>query len=454
MSSHTRRGRQARSNTCIDDDVRVKKAKEAFNSLDYHSSEPQRIREVWQEFRQTYEDTVNNNSNCDTHPSFPIWARSQVEPVKLKDLLTKGYIENVARVSYFDDRSPETTRATSVSQHFKVEPWQFVLHFDYVGREKGQAIKEIAKQRPTLTFNQLYEEVQKNRLNRIQHQNNPKYEFLPGDFKACCSHSPWHSLLDWSTLMMGTVKESNNEDGSNAEHYHEAEQSQAEYQEGNHNGNTENGHPAPVSSTRPTSLESDHTAGHDDQEDDLEPVKDIIDKATRHSISPRVSSLPIMTRDRTGETDGDSEAATPIPPTPQAPNVAIRRGLSREQSSPLDPLADEGIFSSIEEQAFQHKRAILLDHERLKASLSKAGKFTETCIKQLKEENVAQREMANQILTNPDAFYEDLQPLLDRVGYKVGNNNKKRKFFEDDNEKRKRAVADLENQAYYKNASL
>ncbi|PNP41530.1 hypothetical protein TGAMA5MH_06631 [Trichoderma gamsii] len=435
MSSHTRRGRQARSNTCIDDDVRVKKAKEAFNSLDYHSSESERIREVWQEFRQTYEDTVNNNSNCDTHRSFPIWARGQFGLVKLRDLLTKGYIENVARVSYFDDRSPEITLATSVSQHFKVEPWQFVLHFDHVGPEKGQAIKEIAKQRPTLTFNQLYEEVQKHRLNRIQHQSNPKYEFLPGDFKAC-------------------LKESNNEDGSNAEHYHEAQQNQAEHQGGNHNGNPENGHPAPVSSTRPNSLESDYTAGHD-QEDDLEPVNTIIDNAARHSISQRVSSLPIMTRDRTGETDGESEVAPPIPPTPQAPNVAIRREGSREQSSSLDPLADEGIFSSTEEQLLQDKRSEFLIYESLQATMKKNNEKTENYLKELKEKQVAYAEKMKQVILKATlAHEEDIQPALDGIGHKVIQNLRKRKVWEDHNERRKKATVGFENEAYFKNASL
>ncbi|KAK1236921.1 hypothetical protein MKX08_007869 [Trichoderma sp. CBMAI-0020] len=440
MSSHTRKGRQARSNTislpviCINDDDRVEKAKEAFGSLG-PSRDSGRVRKVWQELRQVYEDTVNSNANSGTHRPFPIWARSQFDPRYLEELLRVGYLEDLLRVGDPKGRNPPETGAPSPSLHFKTEPWQFILHFDCIEREKAQAIKEICIKRPKLTFNQLYEEVQKNRLSRIEHEANPKYGFLPCDFKAC-------------------LKESDNEDGSNAELRHEAEQNRAAYEEGNENGNPENSHPAPVNSNHPNSHESDCTASHDDEDDDLEPLSDILSNTPRRSVPPRVSSLPIMTRDKADETDRDSEVATPIPPTPQAPNVSIRRGLSREQSSSLDPLSDEGIFSSIEEQPFQDRRAVFLDYERLKTSLRTANKSTEICIKQLKEANAAHLGEANQALLNPDAFYEDLQPVLDRISYKMGNNNKKRKSWEDDNEKRKRFAAKVENEAYFENASL
>jgi hypothetical protein len=212
-------------------------------------------------------------------------------------------------------------------------------------------------------------------------------------------------------------------------------------------------HPAPVSNTGPSGREDDYTAGHDDEEDDLEELSNLINNATSRSIPPRTSNVPIAIRDEADEIDGDGGPATPITSTPQVAN----RGLSREHSSPSDAFLGEGIFSSIEEQLFQEKRSILLDYDRLRASLKTANQTTEACIKSMEEENAAYAEKATQVLSNRDAAYEDMQPALDRISYRVANNNKKRKIWEDDNEKRKKLVAELESpeiQAYFRNSSL
>lgn len=251
---------------------------------------------------------------------------------------------------------------------------------------------------------------------------------------------------------MGTVKESNDEDGNNAEHYHNGGQNQAEYEDGNRNGNPENGHPAPVNNVRPNSYENDCIVVHDDQEDDLESRGDILKDATRHSSHPRVSSLPIMTRDKT---DGDSEVATPISPTPHPANTSMRRGLSREQSSPIDPLSDEGIFSSIEQQLLQDRRSEFLIYKSLQASMRTTNERTEKYLKWLEERQIAYAESLKQVALNAKPSHEeDIQPALDGIADKLKKNLKKRKFFEDDKEER---AAKLENsgyQEYYKKASL
>lgn len=259
--------------------------------------------------------------------------------------------------------------------------------------------------------------------------------------------------------MMVTVKKSDNQDGSDAElddGFDDAEQNEVEHEERNDNGNPENSHPAPVDNIGLNGHKSDYAADHDDEEDDLEELSDLLNNAPSRSIHPRVSILPIITRDEAGEIDADGELATPITPTPQVANVARRRGLSREQSSSLDTLSDEGNFASIEEQLFQNKRSIFLDYERLKASIKMVNETTENFVKRLKEENAACAEKAKQVLLNLNASYEDIQPALDRIGYRVGNNNKKRKIREDDNEQIERLAVELENpgmQAFLKNGS-
>jgi hypothetical protein len=193
MSSHTRKGHPAPSNTpsppaiTANSNDRLKKAKEAIDSLNGSDGTQERFREVWQKFRQAYEDTVNHNSEFNTYRPFPVWALSQFDP---------GYLERFLTAGYSPDLKNLRTCAPSAPSHFKVDPWQFILYFDYIERARAQALYEISTKRPGLTFNQLYEEIQRHRLNRIKQQKNPKYEFLPRDFRACCSRSPFYSISD------------------------------------------------------------------------------------------------------------------------------------------------------------------------------------------------------------------------------------------------------------------
>lgn len=180
MSRSTRQRRQTQTNMnsplITDTDIRMKEAKEAVNSLDRFNDSSERFRQVWQALRQAYEDTVNN-SDSDTCRPFPVWALSQFDP---------GYLESLLQVGYYQDLGHLKTWAPSASLKFKVRPWQFILFFDYIEQARARAINKISKERPDLTFNQLYDEVQNNRSNRIKHQKNPRYEFLPRDFNACC----------------------------------------------------------------------------------------------------------------------------------------------------------------------------------------------------------------------------------------------------------------------------
>lgn len=66
MSSHTRKANAVPPpTTSTNSGGWVEKAKEAVELLDPNDT-PNRFREAWQELRQAYEDTVNNNG------SFPV----------------------------------------------------------------------------------------------------------------------------------------------------------------------------------------------------------------------------------------------------------------------------------------------------------------------------------------------------------------------------------------------
>lgn len=154
----------------------IEEAKEAVNSLDPFQHSSERYREVWQELRRTYEDAVDYSDN--TNQTFPLWALSQFDNKHLERILTKGYYQSLGMLNIW---------APSASRILKVKPWRFILFFHYIEQARARAINMILKTRPGLTFNQLYEEVQQNRLKRIKSQDNPKKEFLPRDFRNCCS---------------------------------------------------------------------------------------------------------------------------------------------------------------------------------------------------------------------------------------------------------------------------
>lgn len=155
---------------------KVERAKEAVGSLDHSKDSWERFREVWQELRQAYEDSVKN-PNSDTRRPFPIWALSQFDPGRLERLLTTGYHQDLGQLRAW---------APSASLTFNVGPWQFVLFFGRIEQARARAIGKIARARPSLTIARLYEEVESNRLHRIGSKRSSRYEFQPSDFKACC----------------------------------------------------------------------------------------------------------------------------------------------------------------------------------------------------------------------------------------------------------------------------
>ncbi|PNP46425.1 hypothetical protein THARTR1_10747 [Trichoderma harzianum] len=51
--------------------------------------------------------------------------------------------------------------------YLDTEPWKFVLFFNYIGQSRARILRKIAIKRPTITFEQLYEEVRRNQRNRL-----------------------------------------------------------------------------------------------------------------------------------------------------------------------------------------------------------------------------------------------------------------------------------------------
>ncbi|KAL6887057.1 hypothetical protein GGI43DRAFT_388326 [Trichoderma evansii] len=186
--------------TCSNDEL--DKAKEAVNSPNLFRHTPEHIREAWKDLRRSYED-----SNSDDCQPFPIWALRQFE---------HEHISKIIRLGYYEDLGQLKSWAPSVPEFFKAEPWKFILFFNSIEQGRARILNEIIKKRERFTFNRLYEEVRLNRSNRISSQRNPKYEFLPRDFKEC-------------------LKGNENQDGSD--------------EEGDGNGDPENTKRPPINST-------------------------------------------------------------------------------------------------------------------------------------------------------------------------------------------------------------
>lgn len=261
-------------------------------------------------------------------------------------------------------------------------------------------------------------------------------------------------LSDWPMLMMLTVKESDNEDGGDAElndGFDEVEENEAEDEEGNDDGHPENGDRAPINNTDHNGHESDHTAGHGDQEEDLAELSDLLDNGPRLPIRTSTSVLSItISDDEADEVDADGEPVAPIAPSSQVENIARRREASRDQSSSLGPLSREDNSASIEEQLIQQKHSILLEYERLKTLVKKANETAGNLIKRLREENEADAEKLKQVLLNENASEEDIKSALNGIGDKVINNRKKRKLEKDENDKMERVAVKLENSEFQK----
>jgi hypothetical protein len=246
--------------------------------------------------------------------------------------------------------------------------------------------------------------------------------------------------------MIVTVYGNENENGNDAEFndgVDEAEENEVENEECDGNDNPENGYQPPIVNTGLNSHESGYTAGHDDQEEDLLEVRDLLDNIPSRSIRTSTSALLIL--DEEDGIDADGEVATPITLTPHVEDVPRRRESSHEQSSSLDPPSGAGDSASIEQEFDQDENLILLKLEGLKAVVKTASETAGNLVKKLDEENAAYAEKAKQLLLNPDASSKDKKSAMNRLIHKVEKNHKRRKIQQDKVERRERLVVKLEN---------
>lgn len=186
MSRPTRRGHPTRIRIISpllnnDADNGFEGAKEAFCSLEISKCEPQQLDELWQQLRRSYEAENAHNGQ-----PFPYWALENLPHEQIIALI---------RMAYFEDLGAIRMYASKMPPGFATEPWKFVLFFNYIGQGSARTLRKISMQRPTITFDQLYEEVRRNRLNRLnapkvsnKGPKNPRARFHVSDFEGCCSY--------------------------------------------------------------------------------------------------------------------------------------------------------------------------------------------------------------------------------------------------------------------------
>ncbi|KAK0761761.1 hypothetical protein N5P37_004560 [Trichoderma harzianum] len=154
-------------------------AKEAFCSLTISErSIPQHLDELWQQLRRLYEAENTHNVK-----PFPYWALENLPPDKITALIRMAYVEDLGAISMYASKMP---------LDLNTEAWKFVLFFNYIGQSSARTLRKISMQRPTITFEQLYQEVRRNRLNRLSAPNvsnrrpkNPRAQFHTSDYEAC-----------------------------------------------------------------------------------------------------------------------------------------------------------------------------------------------------------------------------------------------------------------------------
>ncbi|KAL6690784.1 hypothetical protein J3F84DRAFT_398069 [Trichoderma pleuroticola] len=157
-------------------------AKEAFCSLEIFKCEPQHLDGLWQQLRRSYEAENTHNGQ-----PFPIWALKNLPLEQIKAMI---------RAAYFEDLGAIRTYASKMPPYLDTEPWKFVLFFNYIGQSRARILRKIAMKRPTITFEQLYEEVRRNRRNRLsarkvsnRRPKNPRAHFHISDYKGCLQGS-------------------------------------------------------------------------------------------------------------------------------------------------------------------------------------------------------------------------------------------------------------------------
>ncbi|KAL7905443.1 hypothetical protein GGI35DRAFT_138215 [Trichoderma velutinum] len=188
MSRATRRSYHARNRIIspllnnVTDNNGFEETKEAFCSLAISKCVPQHLDELWQELRRSYEAEDTHNGQ-----PFPNWALRNLPLEQMKAMIRVAYCKDLGALDHY---------AVSISSHFRVEPWRFILFFNYIEQGRARILRKISINRPTLTFEQLYEEVRRNRLNRLsarkvsnRRQKNPRADFQPSDYRGCLQGS-------------------------------------------------------------------------------------------------------------------------------------------------------------------------------------------------------------------------------------------------------------------------
>ncbi|KAL7946809.1 hypothetical protein V8C42DRAFT_318860 [Trichoderma barbatum] len=185
MSPATRRGQCAHNRTTSPSSHKkdkLEEATEAFCSLTISGCEPHHLDGVWQNLRRLYEAEKTRSDQ-----SFPDWALTNLPLEQMKALIRVAYCKDLGALDHY---------AAPISSHFKIEPWKFILFFNYIEQGRARILNKVSKARPSLTFQQLYEDVQCNRSNRLkgrknptQNQKKPRAEFQPSDFRACLQGS-------------------------------------------------------------------------------------------------------------------------------------------------------------------------------------------------------------------------------------------------------------------------
>lgn len=156
-------------------------AKNAFCSLTISECKPQHLDELWQHLRRSYKAENTHNGQL-----FPYWALDNLPLDKITALIRIAYVEDLGAIQTYAKKMPPG---------FATEPEKFVLFFNYIGQGSARTLRKISMQRPTITFQQLYEEVRRNRRNRLsapkvskKGPKNPRARFHVSDFEGCCSY--------------------------------------------------------------------------------------------------------------------------------------------------------------------------------------------------------------------------------------------------------------------------
>ena len=149
-------------------------AKAAFLSLTL-TEDTERIDEVWQELRRSYDVTVCNGHN---HQSFPLWALENLPHSTMSAALRLAYRKKLGELGVY---------ASKISEHFEVSDWYWFLFFNKFEQGRARIVNQLPNTRPKLTFHQLYDEVKQNRSKRLNVPENSEAQFQPSDFRACRS---------------------------------------------------------------------------------------------------------------------------------------------------------------------------------------------------------------------------------------------------------------------------